>query len=745
MLTGVAGARNRVPKIVVTGDQAIEWRFARSTVLQTPTASLDYVNAVRCYHEPGGPVMLGRLIKAAAKGDAEVLFRDITVVPADEDGVGSQRGNASYFPSSSPYWHLYDRCAQVQRDTNDQHAVWRITDVLGTDRPLTRSNDNLAPVAGHETADMIVVEDVGGAFAGDEDRWPECLRSASSDSWLVLRWIPPSDVNLKEPSKLLGRFRNGFVNRKTLVVTAEELRLIGMRVSKALSWERTAEDLVREVSDRWNEEFRGCAHLVVSFLTDGAMVFTLDERGLGARLYYDPRFAEGEWEIEKPGRMVGSARCLTAAIVLSLLSRLDTGMLPDEAVIAGVTAARLLHKDGFLAEGAGRAEASGTDPVEGSYPDDLRFPTKAIANLLRLRIDGARTDQLAHDLAGIRVAEVPVHRGVQPWRLIDSALPDPETVLEAASQIVVSGDDVYEWPFPLARFGDFVAIDRFEIESMRAVRELMKNYLNSTVRQSPISIAVFGSPGNGKTFAITEIARQLSESEMASCVYNLSQFESHESIHNALHQVQNITLSGALPLVFWDEFDAFYADTSLGWLRFFLGPMREGKFHQGQVTHNIGKAIFIFSGGTYRCKAEFEEHGNGELTKASDFLSRLHGYLDIADLNHPTAGFDAAVMLRRAVRLRKLLIRSAGTLTRHYVDSEKDRQEVRTILSIDPGILRAFLLVPEYKHGARSMEAIITMSALSGKYRYTRSSLPPSDQLQLHVDADRFLDLLGSA
>ena len=40
------------------------------------------------------------------------------------------------------------------------------------------------------------------------------------------------------------------------------------------------------------------------------------------------------------------------------------------------------------------------------------------------------------------------------------------------------------------------------------------------------------------------------------------------------------------------------------------------------------------------------------------------------------------------------------------------------------------------------MQAIVEMSALSGKPRFERSSLPARQQLALHVDAGVFLDLV---
>ncbi len=55
---------------------------------------------------------------------------------------------------------------------------------------------------------------------------------------------------------------------------------------------------------------------------------------------------------------------------------------------------------------------------------------------------------------------------------------------------------------------------------------------------------------------------------------------------------------------------------------------------------------------------------------------------------------------------------------------------------MDPGVLRAFLETQEFRHGARSIEAIVAMSRLSGKSTYERFQHCPSEpQLDLHVDA----------
>jgi hypothetical protein len=64
-------------------------------------------------------------------------------------------------------------------------------------------------------------------------------------------------------------------------------------------------------------------------------------------------------------------------------------------------------------------------------------------------------------------------------------------------------------------------------------------------------------------------------------------------------------------------------------------------------------------------------------------------------------------------------------------------------LNIDEGVLRAILHADVFRHGARSMEAIVDMSTLTGKASYERSSLPAASQLTMHVDAEAFLRLVA--
>jgi hypothetical protein len=311
-------------------------------------------------------------------------------------------------------------------------------------------------------------------------------------------------------------------------------------------------------------------------------------------------------------------------------------------------------------------------------------------------------------------------------------------LMAMAETAAVHGPGHLEAAVPVETVGAWSSVDRDEIESMRALRGIVSEYVRQwrtgTRLERPLSIAVFGPPGAGKSFAVKQMARALLPGLMKELEFNLSQFHDESELGPALHRVRDAVLQQYLPLVFWDEFDTALQGVPLGWLRHFLAPMQDGAFLEQGAFHPIGPAIFVFAGGTSATLDEFvggTDATQAKQAKKPDFLSRLRAYVNVYGPN-PQGEHDVAYVLRRALLLRSLLQRK----TPQIVDGE--------VVRIDPGVLRAFLGADGYTHGARSMEAIVDMSALAGKSRFERASLPPANQLALHVEAARFLALVYS-
>jgi hypothetical protein len=108
----------------------------------------------------------------------------------------------------------------------------------------------------------------------------------------------------------------------------------------------------------------------------------------------------------------------------------------------------------------------------------------------------------------------------------------------------------------------------------------------------------------------------------------------------------------------------------------------------------------------------------------------------------PQAGAPGEVGLAGRIALEGVEAAGRGVpVERMGAWASVDRTEIES-LRIDPGALRAFLSAPAYLHGARSMESIVDMSALTGARSYERAALPAAHQLAMHVDAEAFLGLV---
>ena len=282
--------------------------------------------------------------------------------------------------------------------------------------------------------------------------------------------------------------------------------------------------------------------------------------------------------------------------------------------------------------------------------------------------------------------------------------------------------------------GKLRSVDREEIDGLTGLWRLMDGYLRKPLR--PLCIGVFGAPGGGKSFAVTEVANSVrrvvdggndkADGKDKALEFNVSQFVSLKDLTTAMHMVRDRYLeTGRVPVAIFDEFDAPFDDNPFGWLQYFLMPMQDGKFKdEGQVFHT-GNAIFIFCGGLNRTFSEFSGRQRDQSfcgAKGPDFISRLRGILNIPTLDAGDENDFSRVpkwMIRRAILLHKFL---------------RDRN----VRITDLPVMWAFLNVRFYRHGARSLEALIEMCSRQSSGEIDRTSLPRRDQLDLHTDAGMF-------
>ncbi|MDR1271541.1 MAG: AAA family ATPase [Clostridiales Family XIII bacterium] len=514
-----------------------------------------------------------------------------------------------------------------------------------------------------------------------------------------------------------------------LVLDADVLRSNGALISKQVSWERTATDLLWQLKN--NSKFAGlfgAKYIFIVFAEEAGVLLRGDRSEFSARLWLRDGRPEGTLKAEHPGNIpdVWTVKAAHAAGEWFLAGRDEDKFFDDFDAIGALDPAARLQETGY-----------GICDIES----------------------GDFSGWLAHEpRSSLAVFDIP-----EP---VDKQAADPGywcigqsfqnlKLYDLAMNYVKYGRKVIDG-IPKFQSGGLITVDRREIEAFQNIKNLIAEYVSRKNPRNPLSIAVFGAPGSGKSFGVKQIAKALGRDLIEPVEINVSQLTGAGDLSAAFHQVRDIVLKGKLPLVFFDEFDS----DGLQWLKSFLAPMQDGEFRDENGVHPIGKCIFVFAGGTAvsfddfvspitmkrsdgipeseaeesepHAKTTEEKTGYAEFksVKAPDFVSRLRGTIDILGPNQAQGGNEQGFILRRALLLRSFL-----------EDKKRKLTDGEGVALVSDDILRAMLLIEKYEHGARSMEAILDMSRMEGA-SFEPVSLPFYTQMKIHVDADAFIRLV---
>ena len=568
--------------------------------------------------------------------------------------------------------------------------------------------------AAPDSPEILVVDDAGAGFRDRPACWPECLATdGKAPRWFI--WKMSGDPR-GGPFWEHVRANEAVHDRTILVVTAADLRRAGFDVSRGLSWERTARDAGAGLPATRIEPLVRCRHLVVTFRGAGALWLDRTDRAKPvATLVYDPGAGEDDLPDGHGGKAFGYQASLTAGVAWSVASAADAEQ-PDivDGVRRGLAACRLLYSTGHGA-------------VDGGVPP-VGFPAERLRRTALAPAPDPRT-------APPRV-EVPDPQQHPDWTILAQETIPPGPLFDSAWTIAMHGLSKLR-SVPMLQVGNFTTIDRSEIESIRRIRRCVLAYERETPQERPLSIAVFGAPGAGKSFIVKQIARGCLGKDVEIVECNLSQISDERELIGAFHLVRDKVLAGRTPVVFWDEFDS----EGYRWLRLLLAPMEDGKFREGQIVHPIGKCVFVFAGGT---SATFEEFGRpvaGEdpaqharewrLRKGPDFKSRIDDHLDVLGPNQRTLPRTSATEDPPADRADVCFPIRRALFVRAVWGLGADRHS-----AVEPGLLEAILAVPRYTHGSRSLQRLLAHLARAGT-GIGHTELPERAQLEVLVEGLR--------
>ncbi len=682
--------------IVVSGDVCFNLLFWQTNNECTDNLNWQHYPHIHNISSEGEALLLAKLVYLSTGANIispKIKYSSNGHLP---DGLLSSNSELGLFPMNE----------------HGEEKVYRIKQFLG----FTELNSNMPKLFSttndDENADMVILDDENNGFNNNKNFWPLALKSSSKHPIIIYKMDKPSSST--ELWKHLERFH---MKNTIVVINGDDLRSKGVNISKNLSWERTALDFVWQIKNNPNLGFLSkCNHLIIPLGLEGAIYYRNNGEA-SSHLYFLTYAFEGDFIEKTQGKMYGLTSCFVAGLAKSIVSgklkNISIYRAIDDGIREGIASAQKYFVYGF-----------GQNIKENNFPSPSIFK-----------------DSQKDFISKIYIQDVPIRNSNDPncqscWYIIKDK--SSTNLAEIAYDIVKNGEDSALKYIPIARFGKLKTVDRDEFEAYKSIKNLMSEYISTQNAVRPLSIAVFGTPGSGKSFGVTEIASCVAPNLIEKLDFNLSQFQTLSDLIISFHKVIDISLKGKVPLVFFDEFDSTFGE-KLGWLKYFLAPMQDGVFREANSIHPIGKAIFVFAGGTSSTFKEFcgetisdkAEHREFfkefQSAKGPDFISRLRGYVNILGPNQTDENWDQLFIIRRAMLLRSLLERKVP----HLINKRGEAQ-------IDSGVLRALLKVTKYKHESRSIEAILEMSRLTNAKKWEQSHLPAKDQLKLHVDEEEF-------
>ena len=737
---GFEGEQDLMDTILVTGDVVLDCHLYGGA--RTAGSSFGGQGTVYTEHL-GGAALTRELVQAAADAALQTKLETSTSYETHEGLVTKN------LERTLP-WHLRSYGVWVERPARQgsKDRVWRAQSDFGYGpvEPPRQVVFERNPAQPASPPLLTLIDDGGILFrhSATQGAWPEFPKKGGGH------------FLLKTTSPLcrgdLWAALQPVMDRLIVVVSADDLRREDAQIDSRLSWEQCVEHTIYALEgDPILGDLRRASRVVVSFGSAGALWV---ERGAARpdptyHLVFDPKTLQGDHSLAIDGTVYGFQTCLAAGIAHHLMQRsgdADGGetVSPfsddaafDAAMRDGI-AAGLLARRNLLELGHG--------PVDKPKPG---FPVEALGRIIATSPGG---------FVHIEVPSEPRAESCSSWTILGQS--EVSSTSSSAAPTPLTGPAQLAGRFgfealshvPALRIGSLFTVDRSEIESFRTLDGLIRAYEGTKVQKTPLSIGVFGPPGAGKSFGVKALAKGILGKDVPFLEFNLSQFKSPDELIGAFHRVRDEVLRGTTPVAFWDEFDS----QDYKWLQYLLAPMQDGAFQDGQITHPIGKCVFIFAGGTASAISEFgavppeglsekelaglheagrarrvaeqaERFNEFKLLKGPDFISRLHGFLNVLGPNPRVTPDcpDVTWPVRRAIILRGIL-------------GLKDGDE----LDMDAGLLDALLGVSVYRHGARSFEKIIRTVVNGSRGRLNRSALPPESLLDRETNAAEFHMLL---
>lgn len=433
--------------IVVAGDVVIDWIFTTlpSASRTAPPQNWEQYGRVAVAVRSGGALLIADLLEAGAR----VLSLNVPIVSyvrtLDFENIQLDRMTRSFI--------------RIERSGDNRFRIKNFAGFSGATKSATLTFDGDT-----RNARLILINDAGNQFRDNPLEWPASLREGTAP--ILLKLNPPF-----RQGQLWNFLKSEHADRVHIVVTGDDLRSAGVHISRGISWDSTAADCVAGFKKNpLMQEFMLYSNVFIRFGLDGVLHYRKEQPD-DFLIYYDPERVEGGFVETLPGYyMSGLGAAFCASLALDIQSPITNIETP---IRQALVSSRRLFEIGF-GENEADITVQAQELFDRQYSANMQFA----------------------------VSTVPLHLQkvtATSWSFLRQIVGDD--LPELAQRIVTHGEiPPTQYGVPLAKFGSLETLDRSEAESYRSIRNLFSEFLVASNPPRPLSIAVFGQPGAGKSF-----------------------------------------------------------------------------------------------------------------------------------------------------------------------------------------------------------------------------------------------------
>ncbi|OKL56795.1 hypothetical protein UA08_07776 [Talaromyces atroroseus] len=576
----------------------------------------------------------------------------------------------------------------------DADAVRLKQQILLDTEPRWHSPVSTPPSDEKESRCMWVVQDAfaGKSFNSNETQLAMDLLEQNQPTLFVYHVSTPlcSGAIWKRFSE--GKDRNQ--EAMIAVIDVASLRGEGLELSRGLSWERTCEEFIHQLGSIGNfVTLATCPHLIVLFGCDGA-IYHRGREAARPVLVFDPKGNEGDFVRRHLGPVPGLNEAFVAGFAASLAKNGQSSML--ESIKRGLGAMRRLGRQGLV----------------------------AFSNAHELIGELTRDDE-SREFIQFNVPSDDIARGCDDqWSILEHAVGD---VSQLAQETVRQGNNHIAMRIPHAQFSKLALCDRREIESFRSLTQGVMHYLATPSIRTPYGVAVCGSVGAGKTFAMQQVIYSIVRTKPVHFLFcDFADMTDTDYLNVLLQSVRDCSIQGVIAAVHFHNTELLFNSSLAKSLYILLRLIREGTFIDNGSLRPVGQSIFFFEDDAWETLSDLQ---NPKKDGLKSFVASLRTSVTLLGPNQidNKRGPDTLFPLRRAIILRSLLEGQIPGMTS------------TSRIDIDDRLLSGLLLVPKFTRAVQSMKAILDMSQVNLEHGFKPADLPPISLLSLHMEHDDFL------